>query len=114
EIRSPATPSTLLESELFCYEKGALTGAYGIKPGRVEQADRSTLFLGEIAELEFGLQAKLLQLLQDGQFCRIGAQEDRKVEVRIVCATNRDLQEEVAQGSFREDLFNRINVVNIE
>jgi two-component system, NtrC family, response regulator AtoC len=114
KLSCPAIPATLLESELFGYEKGAFTGAHGVKPGRVEQADRGTLFLDEIAELEFGLQAKLLQLLQDGQFCRIGAQEDRKVEVRIVCATNRDLQEEVAQGSFREDLFYRINVVNIE
>ena len=114
KLSCPAIPATLLESELFGYEKGAFTGAHGTKPGRVEQADRGTLFLDEIAELEFGLQAKLLQLLQDGQFCRIGAQEDRKVEVRIVCATNRDLKEEVGHGSFREDLFYRINVVNIE
>jgi two-component system response regulator AtoC len=114
KLSCPAIPATLLESELFGYEKGAFTGAYGVKPGRVEQADRGTLFLDEIAELELGLQAKLLQLLQDGQFCRIGAQEDRKVEVRIVCATNRDLREEVTHGTFREDLFYRINVVNIE
>jgi len=114
KLSCPAIPATLLESELFGYEKGAFTGAHGTKPGRVEQADRGTLFLDEIAELEFGLQAKLLQLLQDGQFCRIGAQEDTKVEVRIVCATNRDLQEEVAHGGFREDLYYRINVVNLE
>jgi two-component system, NtrC family, response regulator AtoC len=114
KLSCPAIPGTLLESELFGYEKGAFTGAYGSKPGRVEMADRGTLFLDEIAELEFGLQAKLLQLLQDGQFCRIGAQEDRKVEVRIVCATNRQLQDEVAAGTFREDLYYRINVVNIE
>jgi two-component system response regulator AtoC len=76
-------------------------------------AHRGTLFLDEISELEPGLQAKLLQLLQDGQFCRIGAQEDKKVEVRIVCATNRELEHEIETGSFRADLFYRINVVNL-
>jgi two-component system response regulator AtoC len=76
-------------------------------------AHRGTLFLDEISELDMGLQSKLLQLLQDGQFCRIGAQEDKKVEVRVVCATNRKLEEEIAAGSFRADLFYRINVVNL-
>src|SRR5438105_4496727 len=94
KVNCPAIPGTLMESELFGYEKGAFTGAVGTKPGRVEQAHRGTLFLDEIGELAMGLQAKLLQLLQDGQFCRIGAQEDKKVEVRVVCATNRDLEEE--------------------
>ena len=89
KVNCPAIPGTLLESELFGYEKGAFTGAYGSKPGRVELAHRGTLFLDEISELDLGLQSKLLQLLQDGQFCRIGAQEDKKVEVRVVCATNR-------------------------
>ena len=89
KVNCPAIPGTLLESELFGYEKGAFTGAYGAKPGRVEMAHRGTLFLDEISELDLGLQSKLLQLLQDGQFCRIGAQEDKKVEVRVVCATNR-------------------------
>ncbi len=88
KVNCPAIPGTLLESELFGYEKGAFTGAYGSKPGRVEMAHRGTLFLDEISELDQTLQSKLLQLLQDGQFCRIGAQEDKKVEVRIVCATN--------------------------
>ncbi len=114
KVNCPAIPGTLLESELFGYEKGAFTGAYGSKPGRVEMANRGTLFLDEISELDYPLQSKLLQLLQDGQFCRIGATEDKKVEVRVVCATNRDLEKEVEAGRFRQDLFYRINVVNIE
>lgn len=113
KVNCPAIPGTLVESELFGYEKGAFTGANGTKPGRVESAQNGTLFLDEIAELEIGLQAKLLQLLQDGQFCPIGAQEDKRVDVRVVCATNRNLEEEIEQGSFRQDLYYRINVVNI-
>src|SRR6516165_1765334 len=113
KVNCPAIPGTLLESELFGYEKGAFTGAYGVKPGRVEMAHRGTLFLDEISELDMPLQSKLLQLLQDGQFCRIGAQEDKKVEVRIVCATNRKLEQEIENGTFRQDLFYRINVVNL-
>ena len=113
KVNCPAIPGTLLESELFGYEKGAFTGAYGTKPGRVEMAHRGTLFLDEISELDLGLQSKLLQLLQDGQFCRIGAQEDKKVEVRVVCATNRKLEQEIESGTFRADLFYRINVVNL-
>jgi two-component system response regulator AtoC len=113
KVNCPAIPGTLLESELFGYEKGAFTGAYGMKPGRVEMAHRGTLFLDEISELDLALQSKLLQLLQDGQFCRIGAQEDKKVEVRVVCATNRKLEEEIENGTFRADLFYRINVVNL-
>jgi two-component system, NtrC family, response regulator AtoC len=84
-----------------------------VKPGRVEMAHRGTLFLDEISELDMSLQSKLLQLLQDGQFCRIGAQEDKKVEVRVVCATNRKLEQEIENGTFRSDLFYRINVVNL-
>jgi two-component system response regulator AtoC len=113
KVNCPAIPGTLLESELFGYEKGAFTGAYGSKPGRVEMAHRGTLFLDEISELDLALQSKLLQLLQDGQFCRIGAQEDKKVEVRIVCATNRHLESEIENGTFRQDLYYRINVVNL-
>src|SRR5271166_519240 len=113
KVNCPAIPGTLLESELFGYEKGAFTGAVGSKPGRVEMAHRGTLFLDEISELDLALQSKLLQLLQDGQFCRIGAQEDKKVEVRVVCATNRKLEQEIENGTFRSDLFYRINVVNI-
>ncbi len=113
KVNCPAIPGTLLESELFGYEKGAFTGAYANKPGRVELANCGTLFLDEISELDYSLQSKLLQVLQDGQFCRIGAQEDKKVEVRMVCATNRNLEQEVEAGRFRQDLFYRINVVNI-
>src|ERR1700684_2726830 len=113
KVNCPAIPGSLLESELFGYEKGAFTGAYGMKPGRVEMAHRGTLFLDEISELDMSLQSKLLQLLQDGQFCRIGAQEDKKVEVRVVCATNRKLEQEIENGTFRADLFYRINVVNL-
>src|SRR5438034_4871656 len=113
KVNCPAIPGTLLESELFGYEKGAFTGAYGMKPGRVVLAHRGTLFLDEISELDLALQSKLLQLLQDGQFCRIGAQEDKKVEVRYVCATNRQHEEEIETGTFRQDLFYRINVVNL-
>jgi len=114
KVNCPAIPGTLLESELFGYERGAFTGAYGTKPGRVELAHRGTLFLDEIAELDPGMQAKLLQLLQDGRFCRIGAQGDKRVEVRVVCATNRQLQREINSGTFRQDLFYRINVVTIQ
>jgi two-component system response regulator AtoC len=113
KVNCPAIPGTLLESELFGYERGAFTGAVGSKPGRVELAHRGTLFLDEISELDMSLQSKLLQLLQDGQFCRIGAQEDKKVEVRVVCATNRHLESEIESGTFRQDLYYRINVVNL-
>ena len=108
KVNCPAIPGSLLESELFGYEKGAFTGAFGTKPGRVEMAHRGTLFLDEISELDPTLQAKLLQLLQDGQFSRIGSQEDKRVEVRVVSATNRELQQEIEVGNFRHDLFYRI------
>jgi len=114
KVNCPAIPGTLLESEMFGYQKGAFTGAYANKPGRVELAHRGTLFLDEIADLDFALQAKLLQLLQDGQFSRIGASEDRQVEVRVVCATNKQLEREIKNGTFRQDLFYRINVITIE
>src|SRR5271157_944264 len=113
KVCCPAIPSTLLESELFGYERGAFTGAYGTKPGRVELANRGTLFLDEISELYPSLQAKLLQLLQDGQFSRIGSQEDKKVEVRVVSATNRELHQEIDVGHFRHDLFYRIAAMTI-
>jgi two-component system, NtrC family, response regulator AtoC len=113
KINCPAIPDALLESELFGYEKGAFTGAYTSKPGLITLANRGTLFLDEIGELSLGLQSKLLQVLQDGKFCRIGAQEDTRSEARVICATNRDLKQEIEAGNFREDLFYRINVVNI-
>ena len=114
KVNCPAIPGTLIESELFGYQKGSFTGANGSKPGRVEMAQNGTLFLDEIAELETGLQAKLLQVLQDGQFCPIGATEDKRIDARFVCATNRNLEEEIKTGRFRQDLFYRINVVNIQ
>src|SRR5271170_7818515 len=113
KVNCLAIPGTALESELFGCEKDGFAGAYGPKPVRVEMAHRGTLFLDEISELDLALQSKLLQLLQDGQFCRIGAQEDKKVEVRIVCATNRQLDVEIENGTFRQDLYYRINVVNL-
>jgi two-component system response regulator AtoC len=113
KVSCPAIPGTLIESELFGYEKGAFTGAYGAKPGRIELAHRGTLFLDEIGELDPSLQAKLLQLLQDGEFNRIGAAGDRRIDVRFVCATNRSLEQEMKSGAFREDLFYRISVLTI-
>ncbi|HEY6305895.1 MAG TPA: sigma 54-interacting transcriptional regulator [Candidatus Angelobacter sp.] len=113
KVNCPAIPDTLLESELFGYEKGAFTGAYTSKPGLIVLANRGTLFMDEIGELSLPLQSKLLQVLQDGKFCRIGAQEDTRSEARVICATNRDLKQEIEAGNFREDLFYRINVVNI-
>src|SRR5438874_11167478 len=113
KVNCPAIPGTLLESELFGYEKGAFTGAYGNKPGRVESAPDGTLFLDEISELDGSLQAKLLQVLQDGQFFKLGAQKEVGIRARVICATNRDLEEEVQVGNFRADLFYRINVVEL-
>jgi two-component system, NtrC family, response regulator AtoC len=114
KVNCAAIPGTLLESELFGYEKGAFTGAYTAKAGRVEQAHGGTLFLDGIDEIDMSLQAKLLQLLQDGQFSRIGGQEDLRVKLRVICATNRHLEQEIANGRFRQDLYYRINVVNIQ
>jgi two-component system response regulator AtoC len=113
KVHCPAIPATLLESELFGYEAGSFTGADRSKPGRVEAAHRGILFLDEIAELEPGLQVKLLHLLQDGHIFRIGAQEGRVVDARIICATHRQLEQEIALGRFRQDLFYRINVVTV-
>ncbi len=111
KVNCAAIPGNLLESELFGYEKGAFTGAQVSKPGRVELAHNGTLFLDEIADLEMGLQSKILHFLQDGCFSRIGDQAERAVNVRVICATNKDLEQEMAAGHFRSDLFYRINVV---
>lgn len=113
KVNCPAIPGSLLESELFGYERGAFTGAYVTKPGRVETANHGTLFLDEIGDLPQALQAKLLQVLQDGKFTRIGGEEDREIETRVVSATNRDLLADVDSGAFRRDLFYRINVIEI-
>jgi len=114
KVNCPAIPATLLESELFGYEQGAFTGAYNSKPGLVQFAQHGTLFLDEIAELPLSLQAKLLRLLQDGTYVRVGGYEEKSAEARVVCATNRRLEREIQSGTFRQDLFYRINVVNIE
>jgi len=114
KVNCAAIPGTLLESELFGYEKGAFTGAYSTKPGRTELADGGTLFLDGIDEIDMGLQAKLLQVLQDGRFSRIGGCEDIQIRTRIICAANRPLEMQVAAGLFRQDLYYRINVVNLE
>ena len=113
KVNCPAIPGTLLESELFGYERGAFTGANTSKPGRVEMAHGGTLFLDEVSEIDITLQPKLLQLLQDGRFSRIGGFEERSVQVRLICASNRDLLDEVALGHFREDLYFRINVLGL-
>lgn len=112
-INCAALPETLLESELFGYEKGAFTGAVGMKPGLFEVADGGTLFIDEIGELALGLQAKLLRVLEDGTLRRVGSVKERRVHVRLIAATNRDLSLEVKQKRFREDLFYRINVLTI-
>jgi len=113
-VNCAAIPGTLLESELFGYEKGAFTGAYASKPGRVEMAHTGTLFLDGIDEIDLPLQAKLLQLLQDAQFSRIGGGEDITVQIRVICATSRPLEHEIAVGRFRADLYYRINVATME
>jgi transcriptional regulator with PAS, ATPase and Fis domain len=113
KVNCAAIPGALLESELFGYEKGAFTDAHTSKPGYVEMADNGTLFLDEISDLGLGLQAKTLQLLQDRQYSRIGDTRERTVNTRIICANNRKLEDEIAAGRFRQDLFYRINVVTI-
>jgi len=113
KVNCAAMPRELLESELFGHERGAFTGAHQRKPGRFELADGGTIFLDEIGELHPALQAKLLHVLQDGEFSRVGGRHNIRVDVRVICATNRDLAREVAASRFREDLFYRLNVINI-
>jgi len=114
KLNCAAIPETLLEDELFGHERGAYTGADQQRRGRFEEASGGTLFLDEIGEMPLALQVKLLRLLQEGTFQRLGGSEPIHADVRVVCATNRNLQERVAQGEFREDLYYRINVVPIE
>jgi two-component system, NtrC family, response regulator AtoC len=114
KVNCAAIPATLLESELFGFERGAFTGAYATKPGRVEQAHEGTLFLDGIADLDLASQSKLLQFLQDGRFSRIGGELERAVETRLMCATDKDLEGEIAKGKFRADLYYRINVVPLK
>jgi len=113
KVNCAAIPQELLESELFGFEKGAFTGAYRQKPGRFELAHGGTIFLDEIAEIPLSLQAKLLQVIQDKEFSRLGGKKDIRVDVRIIAATNRNIEESVRQGQFREDLYYRINVVDL-
>jgi two-component system response regulator AtoC len=113
KVNCAALPTELLESELFGFEKGAFTGAIQQKPGKFEHAHEGTIFLDEIADMSVPLQAKLLQVLQDGEFSRLGGKDDVRVDVRVITATNRDLETAVASGEFREDLYFRLNVVTI-
>lgn len=110
-VSAGALPETLLESELFGYEKGAFTGAVSAKPGRFEMANGGTLFLDEIGDVSPATQVKLLRVLQERRFERLGGTRSVEVDVRVVAATNRDLQQLIAEGTFREDLFYRLNVV---
>jgi two-component system response regulator AtoC len=113
KINCAALPGELLESELFGHEKGAFTGAHAEKPGKFELADQGTIFLDEIGEMDPRLQAKLLQVLQDEEFYRVGGKRSVRVDSRVLVATNRDLEAAIRQGTFREDLFYRLNVVTI-
>ncbi|NQV25266.1 MAG: sigma-54-dependent Fis family transcriptional regulator [Rhodopirellula sp.] len=113
-INCAALPEQLVESELFGHEKGSFTGATDTRPGLFEVADGGTLFIDEIGEMPLALQPKLLRVLEDGSMRRVGSHKERRVDVRIVAATNRDLSFEIEEGNFREDLYYRINVLTIE
>ena len=113
KVNCAAMPRDLLESELFGYERGAFTGAHKLKIGKFEAAHRGTIFLDEIGDLHPALQAKLLHVLQDGEFSRIGGKSTLSVDVRVLAATNQDLERAVAEGRFREDLYYRLNVIHV-
>src|SRR5438445_3785377 len=113
KVNCAALPSELLESELFGHEKGAFTGAYRQKPGKFEAADQGTLLLDEIGEMPLRLQAKLLHVLQDGEFSRVGGEKIIGTDVRLIASTNRDLESAIRAHQFREDLYYRLNVIEI-
>jgi two-component system response regulator AtoC len=113
KVNCAALPGELLESELFGHEKGAFTGAYRQKPGKFEAADGGTLMLDEIGEMPLRLQAKLLHVLQDGEFCRVGGEKIIETDVRLIASTNRDLESAMRVHQFREDLYYRLNVIEI-
>jgi two-component system nitrogen regulation response regulator GlnG len=112
-INTAAIPKDLLESELFGHERGAFTGAQSTRRGRFEQADGGTLFLDEIGDMPFDLQTRLLRVLSDGQFYRVGGHNPMRSNVRVIAATHQDLEQRVRAGSFREDLFHRLNVIRL-
>jgi two-component system response regulator AtoC len=114
KLNCAALPSELVESELFGYQRGAFTGAFRDTPGRFEQAQGGTILLDEIGDMDVQLQAKLLQVLQDGEFQRLGSGETVKVDVRVMAATHRDLRKAIREGGFREDLFYRLNIMSLE
>jgi two-component system, NtrC family, response regulator AtoC len=113
KVNCAALPSELVESELFGYERGAFTGAFQKKPGLFELADQGTIFLDEIGDMDFKLQAKLLQVLQDQEFQRLGGRETVRVNVRVIAATHKDLDRAIMDGTFRSDLYYRLNVINL-
>ena len=113
-LNTSAIPAELLESELFGHEKGAVTGAAGLRRGRVEQADGGSLFLDEIGDMSTSLQTRLLRVLAEGEFYRVGGQTPIRVDVRVITATHQHLEQRVRTGEFREDLFHRLNVIRIE
>jgi len=113
KLNCAALPSELVESELFGYERGAFTGAFKNSPGKFEMANGGTILLDEIGDMDFKLQAKLLQVLQDGEFLRLGAREPSKVDVRVMAATHCDLEKAITEGKFREDLYYRLNILDI-
>ncbi|TVQ36662.1 MAG: sigma-54-dependent Fis family transcriptional regulator [Spirochaetaceae bacterium] len=114
EVNCAAIPDTLIESELFGHEKGAFTGAVGRRKGKFEAADRGTLFLDEVADMSLSAQAKVLRAIQEMKFERVGGEESISVDVRLIAATNKDIQHEIGAGRFREDLFFRLNVIPIQ